>query len=137
MLRYAYIAPGGFPTVENIDAFWHTTSTVYRKWLFAMEILPAAAPARRRWWIRSGKRTGHIRATITNLEEIELDDDQRAAIFRGNARLLLDMSLTDPSTSRGLRRQDRGGVLSGPVFCTDKGEDGYSGHDRTTVSREH
>ena len=37
------------------------------------------------------KGPGYIRATIANLEEIGLDDDQRAAIFNGNARRLLDL----------------------------------------------
>jgi aminocarboxymuconate-semialdehyde decarboxylase len=37
------------------------------------------------------KGPGYIRATIANLEEIGLDDDQRAAIFNGNAHRLLDL----------------------------------------------
>jgi predicted TIM-barrel fold metal-dependent hydrolase len=37
------------------------------------------------------KGPGYIRATIANLEEIGLDDDQLAAIFNGNARRLLNL----------------------------------------------
>jgi predicted TIM-barrel fold metal-dependent hydrolase len=37
------------------------------------------------------KGPGYIRSTIANLEEIGLDDDQRAAIFNGNARRLLGL----------------------------------------------
>jgi aminocarboxymuconate-semialdehyde decarboxylase len=37
------------------------------------------------------KGPGYIRATIANLEEIGLDDDDRAAIFNGNVRRLLDL----------------------------------------------
>jgi hypothetical protein len=35
MFRYAYIVPGGFPTVEKIDAFCHVMPTVYCERVFA------------------------------------------------------------------------------------------------------
>jgi aminocarboxymuconate-semialdehyde decarboxylase len=37
------------------------------------------------------KGPGYIRSTIANLDEIELDDADRAAIFSGNARRLLGL----------------------------------------------